>query len=90
MTDTAVRPRSLEDAYLPVKALAVYSGLSVRTLRGYFTHATQPLPFYRVGGRILVRRSEFDTWVQQFRRVQDGSNVETVIDDIVNSFCGKV
>lgn len=34
----------LDDAYLPLKALAIYSGLSVRTLRGYLAHPAHALP----------------------------------------------
>jgi hypothetical protein len=57
----------LDDAYLPLTALRDYSGLSVRTLRGWLTHSAHPLPCYRIGGKLLVRRSEFDQWAQQFR-----------------------
>ena len=56
------------DPYLPLRALAAYSGLGVATLRGYIDKLPdEALPCYRVGGKILVRRSEFDSWLQQFR-----------------------
>jgi hypothetical protein len=55
------------DAYLPLNALAAYSGLSVRTLRGYLVHPSRALPHYRVGGKILVKRSEFESWMAGFR-----------------------
>jgi excisionase family DNA binding protein len=56
------------DPFLALRALAEYSGLSVRKLRDYLEHPTRPLPCYRVGGKILVRRSEFDAWMAGFRR----------------------
>ena len=56
-----------QDGYLPLKALAPYSGLSVRTLREYLADRTRPLPHYRVGGKILVRQSDYDAWVAQFK-----------------------
>ncbi len=56
----------LDDAYLPLRALARYAGLSVRTLRSYLVHGSSPLPHYRIGGRVLVRRSEFDAWAARF------------------------
>ena len=56
-------------SYLPLTRLAGYSGLSVRTLRAYLTDSSRPLPHYRVGGKILVRRSEFDAWALAFRTV---------------------
>ncbi len=61
------------------------SGLSVRTLRGYLADTVRPLPHFRVGGNILVRRSEFDLWVGQFRAVHR-TNLRAVVDDIVNGF----
>lgn len=71
---------STTDAYLPLVALADYAGLSVRTLRGYLTHPIHALPSYRIGGRILVRRSEFDAWAQQFR-VAPASAIEAIVSD---------
>jgi excisionase family DNA binding protein len=56
------------DPYLSLKALASYSGLSVRTLRTYLEKSpAEALPCYRVGGKLLVRRSEFDAWMAQYR-----------------------
>lgn len=56
------------DPYLTVKGLAGYSGLSTRKLRDLLTDPQHPLPCYRVGGKILVRRSEFDRWIGAFRQ----------------------
>jgi Helix-turn-helix domain len=56
------------DPFLPLRSLAAYAGLSVRTLRQYLDlPPDQALPCYRVGGKILVRRSQFDTWVAQYQ-----------------------
>jgi Helix-turn-helix domain len=59
----------MSNDYLPLVGLARYAGLSVRTLRGYLTHPSRPLPHYRIGGKILVRRSDFDAWAAGFRAV---------------------
>jgi excisionase family DNA binding protein len=59
------------DPFLSLKALASYSGLSVRKLREYLDDPRHPLPQYRVGGKILVRRSEFDAWIAAYRRAGD-------------------
>lgn len=61
------RSLSTEDAYLPLRVLSAYAGLGVRTLRQYLQHPTRPLPHFRIGAKILVRRSEFDTWADGFR-----------------------
>jgi excisionase family DNA binding protein len=68
--------------YLPLKELAKYSGLSVRTLRTHLTSGTRALPYYRLGGKILVRRSDFDAWATSFR-IAPGSRLDTMVDDIL-------
>jgi excisionase family DNA binding protein len=56
------------DPFLSLRTLSAYAGLSVRTLRQYLDLAPdQALPCYRVGGKILVRRSQFDAWIAQYR-----------------------
>ena len=72
------------DPFLSLKALAGYSGLGVRTLRGYLRDITHPLPCYRVGGKILVRRSEFDTWIARHRQVGCGDVDRLVADALKN------
>lgn len=57
------------DPCLSLKALAGYSGLSVRNLRDRLTDPAHPLPHYRIGGKIVVRRSDYDAWVARYRRV---------------------
>jgi excisionase family DNA binding protein len=61
------------DPFLSLKALAAYSGLSVRKLRDCLDDPRHPLPHYRVGGKILVRRSEFDAWIAAYRQVEDAA-----------------
>jgi hypothetical protein len=61
------------DPYLSLRALAGYSGLSVRRLRALLEEPGQPIPSFRVGGKILVRRSEFDAWMTGYRRRATGA-----------------
>ena len=71
------------DPYLSLAGLAGYSGLSVRKLRGYLSDARHPLPCYRVGGKILVRRSEFDVWIAAYRR--DGRvDLDRIAREVLN------
>ena len=72
----------VEPVYLPLTALAAYSGLSVRTLRDYLTHPSRPLPHYRIGGKILVRRSDFDAWAASFRTVEP-ERVSALVADVL-------
>ena len=72
------------DPFLPLTALAAYSGLSVRKLRAYLEDPAHPLPCYRVGGKILVRRSEFDTWLVRFRQV-GRADVDQIVADVLRT-----
>ena len=71
------------DEYFPLKALACYSGMSVFTLRKYLFHPVHPLSHYRWPGKIVVRRSEFDAWLQNFR-VDEPSHVDDIVADVMN------
>jgi len=73
------------DPYLPLSALAGYAGLSVRKLRDFLADALHPLPCYRVGGKLLVRRSEFDTWIARYRQ-RGRADLERIVDDVVREF----
>ena len=59
-----------------------YAGLSVRTLRAYLHDPTVPLPHYRVRGKILVRRSDYDAWVLQFRQ-RGAPMLNSIVDDVL-------
>jgi hypothetical protein len=53
------------DRYLRLSDLVRYSTLSIRTLRRYMHDARDPLPVHRIGGCLLVKRSEFDGWLRR-------------------------
>ncbi len=73
---------TLLDPWLSLKALAAYSGLSVRRLRDLLEDPAHPLPHYRIGGKILVRRSEYDGWAAYYR--QTGAQlVERAVTDVL-------
>jgi len=70
------------DPLLSMKALAGYSGLSVRRLRDCLTDPIHPLPHYRVGGKIVVRTSAFDAWLTRFRQV-GRPEVGRIVSDVM-------
>ncbi len=72
------------DPFLALKALAEYSGLSVRKLRDLLNDAARPLPHYRIGGKILVRRSDFDAWMAGYRQV-GCADVARIVDEVLGS-----
>jgi len=70
------------DPFLSLQALATYSSLSRRKLRDYLTDPIHPLPCYRIGGKILVRRSEYDVWAARFRQVGN-PDVDRIISNVL-------
>ena len=70
------------DPFLSLRTLASYSCVSVRKLREYLHDPTHPLPHYRLGGKIVVRRSEFDAWMAAYRRMGQ-SDVEGIVDSVM-------
>lgn len=70
------------DPYLSLSALATYSSCSIRWLRDRLTDLRHPLPCYRLpGAKILVRRSEFDAWLGQYRQVGN-PDVERIVGEV--------
>jgi hypothetical protein len=65
------------DPLLSLAQLGEYASLSVRQLRTFILHPILPLPHYRPGvlerkptrreTKILVRKSEFDKWLELWR-----------------------
>ncbi len=55
------------DPWLDLRALAGYLSLSRRTLQDRANDPTDPLPTYRVGAKLLARRSEVDAWMARRR-----------------------
>ena len=75
LPDTIVATIGLKDQYFDLEGLSIYSALKVPTLREYIKE--RKLPAFKVKGKILIRRSEFDLWLEKFR-------VKDKIEDIVN------
>jgi len=69
------------DPFFSLKGLAGYSSLSRRTLQDLVNDPRDPLPSYRVGQKILVKRSEFDAWVARRRNRKAQAAADLAIAD---------
>jgi hypothetical protein len=69
--------------YLSLRQLAQYSGLCIRTLRAKLVQPVRPLPHYKVGGKILVRRDEFDSWMGAHRATADETQIDRLVDEVL-------
>jgi hypothetical protein len=68
-----------------LQGLARYSSSSVRWLRNRLSDQSIPLPHYRVNGKILVKREQFDAWMEHFRVVAGGNGLNVLIEDMVQA-----
>jgi excisionase family DNA binding protein len=78
-----VQPSHPHPGYLDLKTLAIYSSCSVRWLRDRLTDRNCALPFYRVGGKVLVKRDEFDAWMNRFRIASHPGALDRLVDSVV-------
>jgi hypothetical protein len=70
---------SLSDGYFDLPALSKYSCLGVPTLRTYLKIG---LPHFRLKGKILIKRSEFDQWLESYR-VNKKKDLKNMVDDVM-------
>ena len=75
--------RALDDRYFDLPGLAIYSGLSVSSLRYHIKE--NGLPAYSIpgkndhSGKLLVKQSEYDKWLKSYKwqpeiQDQDGNS----------------
>jgi excisionase family DNA binding protein len=68
--------------WMDLKQLTTYASVSERTLRGWIHALLNPLPAVRVGGKVLVRRSVFDAWLES-HALQPTGTVEATVEEIL-------
>jgi excisionase family DNA binding protein len=72
----------IEREWLSLRQLTEYASVSERTLREWLHRGSDALPAVRVDGKILVRRSQFDAWLERHRME---ARAQIDVDGIVNS-----
>jgi hypothetical protein len=72
------------DKYLDLKALAEYSSMSVSALRGYINDSSDPIPSFILKRKILIKKSEFDHWMDRHRT--DSGKVNRIVNEVLNEF----
>jgi len=61
--------------------------LSVRTLRGLLKRLVDPLPCFKLDGKILVKQTEFDAWMARRRvNTHEQTRVSDIVDDVMEGF----
>jgi excisionase family DNA binding protein len=77
---------SLKDEYFDLPGLAKYCSLKVPTLRDHIRSGS--LPAFKVKGKLLVKRSEFDAWIETFR-VNKKQKIDRLVDEVMDSLKGN-
>src|SRR5262249_27052584 len=75
----------LQPGFFDLRTLSAYSCCSVRWLRDGLVDRTHPLPHYRAGGKLLVKRDEFDCWTAAHRLVRPTTSMALWIFDGTSS-----
>ena len=75
------KPSSDRLEWFDLGALQQYACVSERTLRDWIHRPVDPLPAVRVGTKILIRRSVFDSWLESHQ--VKSIDVNRIVDEIV-------
>ena len=73
--------------YMDLRGLAAYSSCSVRWLRDRLADRAAPLPYHRVEGKILIRKEDFDQWINQYRTLQPPDELASIVDGVLDNVC---
>ena len=69
-----------QDRYLDKKEAAAYTSLSTRNLEARLSE----IPHYRVGKKILFKKSELDHWMETYREGTT-QNLDRIADEAIES-----
>jgi len=72
--------------WLDLRRLQEYATVSERTLRNWIRLEVNPLPAVQIRGKFLVRKSDFDRWLEQHavRPVDLGGIVEEIVEAVAS------
>ena len=78
---------SLDAGYLSLPALAIYAGVSRRTLQAFLSDPVDPLPYIVLPGMTAkrVKRSVYDAWAARYQRrgTDDAATVDRVVREVL-------
>ena len=76
----------VQPEWLDLRRLTQYATVSERTIRCWIRLPVDPLPAARVGAKFLVRRSEFDRWLERHRA--EPLDLGAIVEDVVQAVAG--
>lgn len=76
----------INDQFFDLRGLSIYSSLGVSTLRTYIRKGW--IPSFKVRGKILIRKSEFDTWLEKYR-VNKRKDLASTVNEVLSQLKAK-
>ena len=81
--DNIVEPIiALKDQLFDLQGLSAYCSLKVPTLRDHIKSGS--LPCFKVKGKILIKNSEFEAWLEIYR-LNKKQELDGLVDGVVES-----
>jgi hypothetical protein len=75
---------SINREWLGLRDLTYYANVSERTIRSWIRSPVNPLPAVKVSGKVLVRKSDFDAFLQRYRiRPLEEINIDAIVQDVL-------
>lgn len=71
------------DRYMSLASASEYSALSRRVLHRHIHSPIKPLPAFKIGGKWLIKRSDFDRWAEQHRYKQPQIDLDGIIRSVL-------
>jgi excisionase family DNA binding protein len=68
--------------WLDLRGLTKYAAVSERTLRAWIHDPINPLPAFQVGSKLLVRRRDFDSYIER-HPVTPMHSVDNMVEEIL-------
>jgi excisionase family DNA binding protein len=65
-----------------ITELSLYCGISERTLWKHLKTRSNPIPHFRIGNLIKIRKSDFDHWLETQR--QGRSEADNIVDSLLS------
>ena len=76
---------TLKDQYFDLRGLSAYSSLGVPTIREHIK--LSGLPAFKVKGKLLVRMSEFNKWIEGYRQ-NKAQDLDSLVDNVMEELRG--
>jgi hypothetical protein len=84
LPERANADRLVEHEWLGLKDLTRYASISERTLRSWVYSPVDPLPATKVCGKVLVRKADFDMYLQRHRiKPLEELNLDAIVQDVI-------